>query len=49
MVDVIVIVSLVLVAGAATFYVIRAKKKGVKCIGCSYCTGRRDCHCNHQK
>ena len=49
MVDMIVIAALVLMAGAAVFYVLRAKKKGTKCIGCSCCKGGNDCRCNHQK
>ncbi len=34
MIDFIVVVIVVLVLGAAIAYMIRAKKKGVKCIGC---------------
>lgn len=34
LVDLIVIAVLVLVLGAAICYIRRAKKKGVKCIGC---------------
>lgn len=32
--DVILIVALVAILGGATAYIVRAKKKGVKCIGC---------------
>ena len=32
--DIIAIVAIVLVIGAAVFYIIKAKKSGKKCIGC---------------
>ncbi len=32
--DVIVLLIIALILGAAVFYIIKAKKKGVKCIGC---------------
>jgi hypothetical protein len=35
--DYIIIATIVLVVGAAAFYVWWAKKKGKKCIGCPYC------------
>ena len=47
MTDIIVIAVVVLLAGAALGYMIRARKRGVKCIGCpsggncSKCSG---CH-----
>ena len=44
----IIIAVLVLVIGAAALYVIRAKKRGTKCVGCPYaeqCGGR----CGDQK
>lgn len=34
--SIIVIAILILVIGSATAYIIRQKKKGVKCIGCPY-------------
>ncbi len=34
--DVIAIILIVLIIGAATFYIIKAKKRGQKCIGCPY-------------
>ena len=37
----IIIAVLVIIIGLAAFYVIRAKKKGKKCIGCPY-----SCSCN---
>ena len=37
MIDYIVIAVIVLIIGAAAFYIIREKKKGKKCIGCPYC------------
>lgn len=44
----IVIGILALIVGAIIFYLIREKKKGVKCIGCPYakqCAGK--CHEQH--
>ncbi len=32
--DIIAIVAIVAIVGLAIFYIIRSKKKGVKCIGC---------------
>ncbi len=34
--NIIIIVSLVLIISAVTFYIVKQKKKGVKCIGCPY-------------
>ena len=42
MTDIIVIFAIVLVVGAALFYIIREKKKGKKCIGCPYA-----CNCSN--
>ena len=35
-VDIIVIVAIVLIIGAAVAYIVRAKRRGQKCIGCPY-------------
>ena len=35
-VDYIAIAVIVLIVGAATFYIIRAKRRGQKCVGCPY-------------
>ena len=35
--DFIVIAVIALIVGAAAFYVVRAKRKGKKCIGCPWC------------
>ena len=35
--DFIVIAVLLLIVGAAAFYIIRSKRKGRKCIGCPWC------------
>lgn len=46
MTDFIVIGILVLVIGAAVFYIVRAKKRGVKCIGCpagANCSSQKGC------
>jgi hypothetical protein len=46
-------VAILLVVGAASFYIIRAKKRGKKCIGCpDSCSGNcSSCsqHCNEKK
>ena len=43
--NIIAIILIALIIGAAAFYVIRAKKKGKKCIGCPYCDscGKKGC------
>ena len=42
--DVAIIVLVCLIVGASVFYVIRSKKKGVKCIGCP-----EGCRCSSGK
>ncbi|MBQ7381285.1 MAG: FeoB-associated Cys-rich membrane protein [Clostridia bacterium] len=37
MTDIIAIAVIVLIVGGAAFYLIRAKKRGQKCVGCPYC------------
>jgi hypothetical protein len=51
MVDYIAIAIIVLIVGAALFYIIRAKKRGEKCVGCPYARGCRgnSCGCGHMK
>ena len=54
MIDYIIIGIVVLIVGGATFYIIRKKKSGAKCIGCpdakscsgncSGCGGNCGCH-----
>ena len=42
-IDIVIILILLCVIGAVAFYIIRAKKRGQKCIGCPYskeCGGR---------
>jgi radical SAM protein with 4Fe4S-binding SPASM domain len=49
-VDIIVILSIVLIIGAALSYIIIAKRRGARCIGCPYaksCGGK--CPCSHTK
>lgn len=51
-VDYIAIAVIALVVGAAVFYLIRAKKRGEKCIGCPYakqCGGKCGCGGNHTR
>ena len=35
-VDYIAIAAIVLIVGAAVFYIVRAKRRGEKCVGCPY-------------
>lgn len=35
--DIVVIAAVVIIIGLAVVYMIKAKKRGVKCIGCSAC------------
>ena len=32
--DILIVIALILIVGAATFYIIKEKKRGTKCIGC---------------
>lgn len=41
----IIIAILIILVGAAIFYIYREKKKGRKCIGCPY-SGCENCQCN---
>ena len=36
-IDILVILAVALIVGGAAFYIVRAKKKGKKCIGCPHC------------
>ena len=49
MTDVIVLAILALMLGSAVGYLIRAKKRGVKCIGCSAGGGCPHCHGAEEK
>lgn len=51
--DIIVIIAIVLIVGGASFYIIRAKRRGQRCIGCpdaKTCSGNCSaCHgCSYQ-
>ena len=49
-VDYIAIAAIVLIVGAAVFYIVRAKKRGEKCVGCPYakqCGGNCSGGCDH--
>lgn len=51
MANVIVIAVIVMIVGGATIYIIREKKRGVKCIGCpagGNCPGKGKCTSNHE-
>ena len=48
-VDYIAIAAIVLIVGAAAFYIIRAKRRGEKCVGCPYakqCGGKCNGGCS---
>lgn len=47
-IDYIAIAAIVLVVGAAVFYIVRAKRKGQKCVGCPYAKECGGC-CSSQK
>ena len=52
LVDYIAIAAIVLIVGAAAFYIIRAKRRGDKCVGCPYakqCGGHCNGGCDHAK
>ena len=53
MVNVIIILVLAAIVGAAGWYVYKAKKSGQKCVGCPYvkeCAARANgCGCNQDK
>ena len=52
MVDVILIAVLAVILGSAVVYVIHAKRRGVKCIGCPYgksCSGLCSSHNGKKK
>ncbi len=52
MIDAIIIIAIVLIVGGASFYLIRAKKRGQKCIGCPYakeCGSNCSCNCNKEE
>ena len=48
LVDYLLIGFMALAVGFAAFYIVRAKKKGQKCIGCPYSKTCGKCNCNQQ-
>lgn len=51
-VDYIAIAAIVLIVGAAVYYIVRAKRRGEKCVGCPYareCGGNCSGTCGHAK
>ncbi len=49
-VDYIAIAAIILIIGASVFYIVRAKWRGEKCVGCPYakqCGGKCDGACGH--
>ena len=52
MIDLIIIAIVLVIVGAAIFYIIREKKRGVKCIGCpngSVCGNKGKCSAQKNK
>ena len=47
--DIIVIAAIVIIIGLAVGYIIKAKKRGVKCIGCSACDCGKCSGCGSMK
>ena len=48
-IEIIAIIAIVLVVGGAVAYLIRAKRRGQKCVGCPYskeCSNKCNCNCN---
>jgi len=53
--NIVLILVLVIILAAATLYIVKAKKKGVKCIGCpaggncsGHCSGEQGCGCQKE-
>ena len=49
MTDLIVLAAIIIILGLALGYIVKAKKSGVKCIGCpsgGNCCCGKDCSCN---
>lgn len=44
--DIIIIIVIMIVVGAAAAYLIRAKIKGQKCVGCPYCNDCKKGSCS---
>lgn len=56
MADIIIIAVIAIIVGVSVAYIIREKKRGVKCIGCSSgaacagkCSGASGCSCNGEQ
>ena len=50
MTDFLLILLLAVILGGAAFYIVRAKKRGQKCVGCPHsgsCGKNCGCNCNH--
>lgn len=51
-VDYAAIAAIVLIVGAAVFYIVRAKRRGEKCVGCPHskvCSGKCGCSSDETK
>ena len=48
--EIIALIAIVLIVGGAVAYIIRAKRRGQKCVGCPYSKECGDkCNCNKNK
>ena len=48
--EIIAIIVIILIVGGASLYLVRAKRRGQKCIGCPYSKECGDkCNCNKNK
>ena len=50
--DILAIVAIVLIVGGAVLYIVRAKQRGEKCVGCPYakqCGGNCQGGCNNSQ
>ena len=45
--EIIAILLIVGIVGGAIYYIVRAKKKGIKCIGCPDSTNCKSANCQH--
>lgn len=49
MINLLVLGIVIAIIGMAVFYIIKAKKRGDRCIGCSLCTSKKaTCTCHHK-
>lgn len=52
MIDILIAIVILVIIGSIVWYLIRAKKRGDKCIGCPYgkqCVNKSNCDCKKVK